>query len=446
MQVNQVHQVLRRSARKRSISSVLATAPPSSYRSSKRSRKTTAAVLSTNPVPTLVTLPSLVLRKLLLYLDVDTLETLSTTCSLFDTLIAGRFLTSINFPFCSEFAAELDATRLVEKKPLLKLKCKKSRKAFSIDGITSPMSMHKLIVDSFPRNCNLINYMVHRQLTLLSLEKLREVDLVPESVWEEEEGGTSVISPGVMFSYGYFDYGLLKQISRMGSLSHVTRLNMMVESEVYLEYFITKFPSLIELGLTIVSKQVFNQYENQPQQQQVWAPMRRLQRVVAASKAPVLKVTVMKDMKRQVSKVLKNKYVEKLVVIGPCTLNLVPIMENLKEVEIIPESFPPSSCTYWRSRQEDRALHRAGLCCVNIGTAYQNCPKLERFMGVELVSIPQTLAFRKWNSRVKKRFYEDYLSQGGTKEFKAWAKARWYNKQPVVLTPPPPHPIQIVLN
>ena len=85
-------------------------------------------------------------------------------------------------------------------------------------------------------------------------------------------------------------------------------------------------------------------------------------------------------------------------------------MENLKEVEIIPESLPPSICTYRRSRQGDDGFHRAGLCCVNIGTIYQNCPKQERFMGVEVGSIPQTLTFRKWNSRVKKSFYQDFLS------------------------------------
>ena len=124
--VHQAHQVLRRSSRKRSIppnlSSVFTTPPPSS----KKSRKA-SSLLSTNPVPTLVTLPSLVTRKLLLYLDVDALENLSATCSFFDNIIAGRFLTSINFPFSSEFTAELAATKLVEKKPLLKLKCKKSR-------------------------------------------------------------------------------------------------------------------------------------------------------------------------------------------------------------------------------------------------------------------------------------------------------------------------------
>lgn len=238
---------------------------------------------------------------------------------------------------------------------------------------------------------------------------------------------------------------MMDHCCRMGSFRHVTRLNVLVDQNMYLEEFISEFPSLIELGLNIItrldirvcmycvifivlicSKNVFlSEY------------LHRLQSVVAASRAPVLKVTVMKEMKRKDIKLLKNKFVEKLVVTGPCTMGLVPVMENLKEIEIIPESFPPTSCTYWRSKEDDRALHRAGLCCVNIGTLYQNCPKLERFMGVEVGSIPQTLAFSKWNSKVKRTFHQDYLNQGGTKEFKAWAKARWYSKKPLVIPPPP---------
>jgi len=371
--------------------------------------------MTTNQVPTLITLPSLVTRKLLLYLDVDSLESLSETCSFFDTFIAGQFVTSVNFPFNSEFTAELAATMHVEKKPLLKLKCKKSRESFSVGISRPPVSMHKMIVDSFHNN-HLSDYMVHSQLSLLSLGKLREVDLVPESVWEE--GGT-MIAPKVVNSYSNFDSGLLRQISRMGSFNHVTRLNVLVDQRLYLDDFISEFPSLIELGLNIITSNYY---------------LRKLQSVVAASKAPVLRVTVMKEMKRKFNKVLKNKFVEKLVVTGPCTLGLVPVMENLKEIEINPSS---SSCTYWKSREDDRALHRAGLCCVNIGTLFQKCPKMERFMGVEVGSIPQTLTFSKWNSKVKKTFHQYYLNQGGTKEFKAWAKARWYSKRPLVIPPPP---------
>ena len=75
------------------------------------------------------------------------------------------------------------------------------------------MSIHKMIVDSFHNNhTHLRDYVVHSQLSLLALEKLREVDLVPESVFEE--GGTRVISPRVVDLYCDFDWGLLWQISR----------------------------------------------------------------------------------------------------------------------------------------------------------------------------------------------------------------------------------------
>ena len=40
---------------------------------------------------------------------------------------------------------------------------------------------------------------------------------------------------------------------------------MMVESEVYLERFITKFPSLIELGLTIVRLEIRSEFTYQVQ-------------------------------------------------------------------------------------------------------------------------------------------------------------------------------------
>ena len=40
----------------------------------------------------------------------------------------------------------------------------------------------------------------------------------------------------------------------MGSFSHVTRLNVLVDQNMYLEEFISEFPSLIELGLNIITR------------------------------------------------------------------------------------------------------------------------------------------------------------------------------------------------
>jgi len=431
-------QALRRSTRKRaipsSLSSVFAT-PPSSAKKNKKIKPPPSPVLP-KPVPTLMTLPTLVTEKLLMYFDVDTLEKLSATCSYFDQLIAGRFLTTMDFPFSVVFNAEVAAASTFEKKPLLKMRCKKSREEFRVfpdmpDEFSDSSSIHRIIVDNCP---DTTDYMVQGQLSLLSLNKLREVDLVPECLLEE--GGSRVLTQRVMDSYSSFDSGLLRQISRMGTLSHVTRLDVLVDQNFYLEQFMPQFPSLIELGLFIttrsgISKHAFlNEY------------IPRLESVVAASKAPVLKLHVVNESRRQAIKVLKNKFVERLVVKGPCTMNMVPVMENLREVEVKLDSSQPNCCTYWKSKLDDRNLHRAGLCSVNIGALYENCPKIEKFMGVEVGSVPQNMIFNKWNGRIKKKFHQFYLSQGGTKDFKAWSKTRWYSRRPAASrgpTIPPPH-------
>jgi hypothetical protein len=87
----------------------------------------------------------------------------------------------------------------------------------------------------------------------------------------------------------------------------------------------------------------------------------RLEAVVAASKSPVLKLTVIYESSRRVNKVLKKSYIEKLIVTGPCTLNIFPVMERLQEVAV---KFITTNCTYWKSEADDRDLHRVGFCCV----------------------------------------------------------------------------------
>ena len=149
---------------------------------------------------------------------------------------------------------------------------------------------------------------------------------------------------------------------------------------------------------------------------------------MAASKAPVLKLCVVKGLKRT-ENILKNHFIEKLVVEGPCDMNLVPIMQSLKVVEVKLDS-SPDSCTYWRSKLDDRNLHRDGLCCVNIGIMFKMCPNIEKIMGLEVGSITKT-TFNKWSLALKKKFYQQYLNQGGTKEFKAWARTRWFTKKHV---------------
>eukprot|EP00092_Neocalanus_flemingeri_P008963 GFUD01009644.1.p1 GENE.GFUD01009644.1~~GFUD01009644.1.p1 ORF type:complete len:460 (+),score=96.16 GFUD01009644.1:81-1460(+) len=417
--------VLRRSSRKRSMppafSSVFTSPPPSA----KKSRKD--AKVPSPPVapPTLLTLPHCAISRLLLCLDVDSLERLSATCSYFDQMIAGKFLLSISFPFPVSFIKEVMDDDSFEKKPLLKLSGKKTRDEFkTIPDITEdysePSSLHKLIIGNSPE---MMDYLVFSQMSLLSLHKLRELDLVPESVKQEGR----LLGQRIMDSYSSFDCSLLRHISRLGSLKCLTRLDMLVDQNLYLEQFMAELPNLLELGLTILTRPGLSKHVYLHE----YIP--RLEAVVTATKAPVLKVTVVAETRRQVNKIFKNSHVEKLVLTGPCTFNIFPVMERLKEVVVnLETSLLDNNCTYWKSRIDDRGLHRAGLCCVNIGAVYENCPNLERFMGVEVGMVSHKQTFNKWNIRMKKRFYDDYLQQGGSKEMKAWAKTRWFSRRPVL--------------
>ena len=168
----------------------------------------------------------------------------------------------------------------------------------------------------------------------------------------------------------------------------------------------------------------------------------RLQDIVKAAKVSTLKIKVLSETKKTLPKVLRNTKVEKLIITGPCTFNVHLVMGNLKEVEL--NMTPPSAvsngdcCSYFKCKPDDMKLHRAGLCIVNIGSVFENCPKLEKFMGIDLTGIikskkeKEELTFSRWNHRVKKMFFEDYMRQGGTKEFKDWSRHRWLTQRPAV--------------
>jgi len=391
-ETNRILLIPRRSNRKRRI-----IIPSSTQTFAKKFKKSSSTSLSPSPVsvPTLTTLPYDVTRKLLKYFDVDTLEKLSKTCSYFDRFISGRFITSLDFPLPLNFLSEVATTSRLEKKPILKIRCKKT---------------DKMLFTSISKD-----YMFHSQLSLLSLDKVREFDFVPAchrigvSMRNKQEG---------------FDVRLLRHVKSMGSLDHVTRLNVLFNDSIWTQWHrsLRMFPRLIELGITISEDNMCMAYYNNQY-------LRRLKQLVAASKAPVLKLCGVKSSRRTWKKVLKNSFVEKLVVEGSCTMNVVPVMENLKVVEVKLDS-SPNSCTYWRSKREDRVLHRDGLCCVNVGTMFDKCPNLVKFMGMEVGSITKT-TFNKWSLVLKRKFYEKYLYQGGAKEFKSWARTRWFSKKQV---------------
>ena len=192
--------ILRRSARKRPASAALCP-----ILSTKKPRK--SQVQSPKPTPTLLTLPYCAISRLLLHLDVDSLENLSATCFYFDQLIAGNILPSIDFPLTVNLIKEVQNTDHIEKKPLLKLRSKKSKEDDFYAADVQAVSMHKLICGLGP---GMTDYLLFSQMSLLSLHKLREVDLVPDSVVQDGR----FIGQKVMDSYRWFDVKLLKQITR----------------------------------------------------------------------------------------------------------------------------------------------------------------------------------------------------------------------------------------
>ena len=108
--------------------------------------------------------------------------------------------------------------------------------------------------------------------------------------------------------------------------------------------------------------------------------------------------------------------------------------KNLREVTVKPKPESSSNsmgnfCTYWKSKSDDRVIHRAGLCCVNLGSTYANCPKLKQFMGLDVSSLNHSRASPLSNLKLKKRFYEMYVAAGGSMEFKSWCKTRWFSKK-----------------
>ena len=107
-------------------------------------------------------------------------------------------------------------------------------------------------------------------------------------------------------------------------------------------------------------------------------------------------------------------------------------MKSLKEVTLELTEDGERSCSYPRSKYDDRKIHRAGRCIVDIASVHGNCPNLVNFNGISIGHISQDLEFGKWSSKLKTIFHKDYLKSGGQKEMKKWAGTRWFKKKPVI--------------
>ena len=220
----------------------------------KQSNRSIEKSLATSPPaqdpPSLATLPGLVHQKLLTYLDVQSMESLSKTCSVFDILINGQYLTAVNIPHDVNFYKEIRKTGF-DVKPLLKLQ---SNKNYPVDYFIADWG--KFAID----------YIINTQLSMLVTTSLREIDLVP---FNAREGMSALPAPGrIRYPYNELnssskeklfelDSGILHDLANTNSLKHVSRLSLMTSHRShqncnfnFLSSFLqTHIPSLQELEI-----------------------------------------------------------------------------------------------------------------------------------------------------------------------------------------------------
>ena len=139
--------------------------------------------------------------------------------------------------------------------------------------------------------------------------------------------------------------------------------------------------------------------------------------------------------------------VKKLHIIGPCSLQFRPDMESLKEVTVSPIQGETAACTLLHVPEEDRMMHRQGICCMDVRALWRKCPKVTKFnriplkvqgklrrvgargrrWGIVFNSLGES--FPKWISASKKAFFKDYKRRGGQLDVAAWGKKYWNSRK-----------------
>ena len=174
-----------------------------------------------------------------------------------------------------------------------------------------------------------------------------------------------------------------------------------------------------------------------------------MEHFITQIRVAVLKINVLSENNFKGCKVLKNSFIEKLIITGPCNFEAVPIMENLKEIEV----HMTPRCTHSKAKVEEGHSqgHKPGLCILNLAAVFEHCPKLEQFrcatLNCDTKAKPKSsvfhldglrkkpngskneLTFTTWNIRLKKVFHAKYTEEGGTMDLKSWSKSRWAKKR-----------------
>ena len=194
--------------------------------------------VSAQPSPTLQTLPKSVQKKLMSYLDINSLQNLSETCIFYDKYINGQFQLSIKFPFDTEFLSELQSSKTIVKKHLLRLTMNHIRKFFASQHIgTGGGKVHATDEQ--------LRYLIRSQLMLLQTDKLREICTAPvrdtgldEWNWNRDLEAIKEFSPFT-----------LHELFRTRSLRNVTKFSMILGLPMHPVELHTLLPNLEELSV-----------------------------------------------------------------------------------------------------------------------------------------------------------------------------------------------------
>ena len=221
-------------SKKRSRSSVLDNLP-AAPKAKKARRPGTKKELP--PPPTFQGLPYDVLDHLLKFLDVKSLTTLGKTCSIFDQIINGRYLTSVSLPFSKNgaFRKEIRAAEVIEKKPVLRIICRrfKAYDYYPYDKVSAG------------------KYQLDTHMDLLCLKKVREVDLFPGEI---PDGPLTQLLVDQWSQSRNFDMIVINRLADVGVLRNISRLKIMFTEKSHGDNIVKMMKdmtNLLELNLFV---------------------------------------------------------------------------------------------------------------------------------------------------------------------------------------------------
>ena len=85
----------------------------------------------------------------------------------------------------------------------------------------------------------------------MDLKKLREVELTPKTL--EAQGQVERSTNSRLAVFVDFDRVLMRKLGQLGCLTNLTRLEVLVDKQCYLEEHMAQLTNLIKLGLTVTS-------------------------------------------------------------------------------------------------------------------------------------------------------------------------------------------------